>query len=157
MKTKEKENFKNFFVKFGVIITGIVLVMYLAKVWFISRKGVPNRKGKDISSSYESLKSKNNIKIINWQDAGKHYGEYVTVEGQIVITYNSGKACFLNFHRNYRLYFTAVIFASDFHKFKVDPETLYYGKNVQITGKIKQYKGKPEITVNNPEQIKIIE
>ena len=157
MKTKQKENFKNFFVKFGVIIAGIILVMYLAKVWFISRKGVPGHRGKDISSSYESAKSKNKIKIINWQDAGKHYGEYVTVEGKIVITYNSGKACFLNFHRNYRLYFTAVIFASDFHKFNKDPETLFYGKNVQITGKIKEYKGKPEIIVNNTEQIKIIE
>jgi len=45
-------------------------------------------------------------KIISWKDAHKYYGEYVTVEGTIVDTYNSGKACFLNFHPDYNKYFT---------------------------------------------------
>jgi len=83
--------------------------------------------------------------IISWKDAHKYYGEYVTVEGWIVDTYNSGKACFLNFHENYKKYFTAVIFQSDFYKFPDSLEDHYYNKKVHVTGIVKEYQGKPEI------------
>ena len=96
-------------------------------------------------------------KVISWRDAHKYYGEKVTVEGKIVGTYNSGKACFLNFHTNWRKYFTAVIFASDFDKFPSNPEDCFQDKTVQITGVIKEYKGKPEIVLRDPSQIKIID
>lgn len=94
--------------------------------------------------------------IISWENAHKYYGKYVTVEGQIVDTHNSGKACFLNFHPDWKKYFTAVIFASDFSKFPPQPEKYYEGKKVRVTGVIKKYQGKPEIILNNPSQIKII-
>jgi len=94
--------------------------------------------------------------IIRWDEAHKYYGQTVTVKGKIVGTYNSGKACFLNFHPDYRKYFTAVIFKSAFSRFPTNPEDFYYGKEVQVTGKIKQYKGKPEIILNDPAQIKVI-
>lgn len=95
--------------------------------------------------------------IIQWNDAHNYYGQYVTVKGKIVSTYNSGKACFLNFHPDYKKYFTAVIFESAFHLFPPSPEDYYYGKEVLITSNIKEYKNKPEIILNNPSQIKIIE
>ena len=41
---------------------------------------------------------------ISWESAGNHVGERVTVQGTIVRSYNSGKACFLNFHRNFTRY-----------------------------------------------------
>lgn len=94
--------------------------------------------------------------IIQWNEAQNYYGQYVTVQGKIVATYNSGRACFLNFHPNYKKYFTAVIFKSDFHLFPPNPEDYYSGKEVQVTGRIKQYKGKPEVILKNPDQIKII-
>lgn len=93
---------------------------------------------------------------IDWNEAHQYYGQYVTVKGKIVGTYNSGKACFLNFHPDYKKYFTAVIFASAFHKFPSNSEDYYYGKEVHITGKIKKYKGKPEIILNDQSQIKVI-
>lgn len=96
------------------------------------------------------------IPIISWQDADKHYGEYVTVEGKIVRTYNSGKACFLSFHPNYKRYFAVVIFASAFPRFPSNPEDYYNNKKVRVTGYIKEYKGKPEIILNEPEQIEIV-
>ena len=96
-------------------------------------------------------------KIVSWKDAHKYYGEYVTVEGTIVATYNSGKACFLNFHPDYAKYFTAVIFKSDFYKFPDAPEDYYLNKKVHVMGTIKQYQGKPEIILNGPSNIKIIE
>lgn len=95
--------------------------------------------------------------VVSWKDADKYYGKIVTVEGVVVSTYNSGKACFLNFHRNWKRYFTAVIFASDFHRFDVPPDIKFREKRVRVTGLVKEYKGKPEIIVNSPSQIEVIE
>ena len=94
--------------------------------------------------------------IIQWNEAHNYYGQYATVEGKIVSTYNSGKACFLNFHQDYKKYFTAVIFQSDFHKFPSNPEDIYYWKKVRVSGVIKEYKGKPEIILKERNQIEII-
>ena len=86
---------------------------------------------------------------------GSLYGEVVTVEFVVVSSYNSGKACFLNAHSNWKKYFTIVIFKSDFHKFNA-PEDTYYMKKIRVTGVLKEYNGKPEIIVKSPSQIEII-
>jgi micrococcal nuclease len=90
-------------------------------------------------------------------DAHKYYGEKVIVEGTVVAAFNSGKACFLNFHKNWKKYFTAVIFQSAFDKFPEHPELYYKDKKVRITGVIKEYKGKPEIVLKHPSQIKVVD
>lgn len=94
--------------------------------------------------------------VVNWKDAANHYGKYKTVEGSIVATKCTPKVCFLNFHPDYRTYFTAVIFASDWSKFPANPDKYYLNKKVQVSGTIKEYKGKPEIILKNQDQIKIV-
>lgn len=94
--------------------------------------------------------------VISWRDAGRYYGQTRTVEGRIVAAHNTGKVCFLNFDQNWKESFTAVIFASDFNKFKYSPETMYLKRTVRVTGLIKEYKGKPEIVVKSPKQIEIV-
>lgn len=94
--------------------------------------------------------------VISYQDAAKYYGKIKTVEGVIVATNNTGKVCFLNFHKDWKRYFTGVIFASDFDKFPKNPEDYYLNRKVRITGLIKEYNGKPEIIIKNPAQIQII-
>jgi len=110
-----------------------------------------------ISKAYAAKKSVKAQGVISWKDAANYYGQYKTVEGTIVTTYNSGKACFLNYHTNWKKNFTAVIFRSDYNKFPENPEEYYDGKKVRIYGKIKQYQGKPEIILKSPSQIEIIE
>lgn len=95
--------------------------------------------------------------VISWKDAAKYYGQEKTVEGTIVATRNTGKACFLNFSEDWKTDFTAVIFASDLGKFPANPETYYKGKKVKVTGNVQEYQGKPEIIVKRPGQIKIVE
>ncbi len=95
--------------------------------------------------------------VISWEDADKYYEEVKTVEGKIVLSHNSGKACFLNFHRNYKEHFTVVMFAKDFAKFPPNPERYYLNKIVRVTGKIQEYNNKPEIIVKDPSKIEIIE
>ncbi|MCK4755481.1 thermonuclease family protein [candidate division WOR-3 bacterium] len=95
--------------------------------------------------------------IISWRDAAKYYGQTKIVEGKIVVSNNTGKVCFLNFHKNWRKYFTVVIFSSDFNKFPPNPEDCYLNRKVRVKGLIKEYKGKPEIILKSPSQIEIID
>lgn len=94
--------------------------------------------------------------VISWRVAADYYGQNKTVEGTIVAAKNTGKVCFLNFHADWKKYFTAVIFASDFGKFPQHPEDYYLKKKVRVTGLIKEYKGKPEIIIKSPLQIEIV-
>ncbi len=50
---------------------------------------------------------------------------------------------------------TLIIKGDDRKKFKTPPEEGLKGKKVCITGQIIDYKGKPEIVITDPEQIKV--
>jgi hypothetical protein len=115
----------------------------------------PNKIANTFLTIYEVRTSGGNI--IPWDLAGKNIGKRTTVEGKITRTHNSGKACFLNFHNNFTRYMSLVIFASNFKKFPQKPEEFYMNKRVRVSGKIKEYKGSPEIILKNPKQIKIID
>jgi hypothetical protein len=93
--------------------------------------------------------------IIPWDLAGNYLNKHMAVEGKITRTHNSGKACFLNFHNNFTRYFSLVIFAHAFKKFPDRPEEFYLDKFVRVKGKIKLYKGKPQIILKSPKQIEI--
>lgn len=125
---------------------------------FIRLENEARKKGIGIWSgqlSVENEKAKAPV-LISWQNADKHIGEYCAVEGKIISAYNSGKACFLNFNKDYNHHLTVVIFLSDFDKFPKNPEKYYLDKKVIITGMIKNYKEKPEIILNNANQIKVL-
>ncbi len=94
---------------------------------------------------------------ISWRDAAQYYGQTKIVEGRVVASNNTGKVCFLNFHKNWKKYFTAVIFSSDYDKFPARPEEYYLNRNVRVKGLIKEYNGKPEIILKGPAQIEIID
>jgi DNA/RNA endonuclease YhcR with UshA esterase domain len=49
---------------------------------------------------------------------------------------------------------TLIIKGADRKKFKTAPEDTFKGKKVCIIGQIIDYKGKPEIVITDPEQIK---
>lgn len=93
---------------------------------------------------------------VSWRQAAKHYDEFVTVEGTVVRTHNSGKACFLNFHPNWRQTFSAVIFARSFPAFAPKPEEFYRGKKVRVKGVVVEYEGRPEMILDSPDQIEIL-
>ncbi|MFB0535794.1 MAG: OB-fold nucleic acid binding domain-containing protein [Anaerolineae bacterium] len=95
--------------------------------------------------------------VVSWQDAAQYYGQIVTVEGTVVGTYNSGKVVFLNFDKDYENTFKVVIFPDDWPKFPEPPEELFLGKKVRVKGLVKEYQGAPEIIVEEPEQIEVVE
>jgi len=115
----------------------------------------PERIAKTFLTIYEVRDKSENT--IPWDLAGNYIGKHMAVEGKIARTHNSGKACFLNFHNNWTRYFSLVIFDNVFHRFPEKPEKFYLDKVVRVKGRIKMYSGRPEIVVNRPKQIEIID
>ncbi|MCO6452962.1 MAG: hypothetical protein J5I90_19415 [Caldilineales bacterium] len=113
----------------------------------------PQRTGETIADAVASSP----VGTISWQDAGNYIGQDVTVEGEVVRTYDSGNVTFLNFTDNWRGTFSAVVFAADYGKYPRPPAELFLDQTVKITGEVKEYQGAPEIVIESPEQIEIID
>lgn len=92
-----------------------------------------------------------------WQKASDYIGKKVTIKGTVVSTYMAGTACFLNFSSEYQSAFCAVIFASALPLFPANPERHYRDRSVRVTGTVTNYKDRPQIIVEAPSQIEIIE
>ncbi|MBW7995351.1 MAG: DNA-binding protein [Candidatus Glassbacteria bacterium] len=96
-------------------------------------------------------------------DQAKNYiGETKTVIGQVVSAKyaagSRGKPTFLNLDKPYpNQIFTVVIWGSNRSKFDEPPEKHFLKKKVRVTGKISEYRGKPQIVVTDPKQINIKE
>jgi len=91
------------------------------------------------------------------EEASKHIGEDAVVSGVITqISTPRNGITYLNIDGKFPdNIFTGVIFKKDASVFENIKEL--EGKNVELTGKIEEYKGKPQIILKKPEQIKIIE
>lgn len=90
---------------------------------------------------------------VAWDKTHEHYGKKVEVVATVVRTHDSGKATFLNFHEEWKGKFTVVIFASKACDFSVVPADFFVGKEIRVRGKVKKYKGGPEIVVESLDQI----
>ncbi|RMH02583.1 MAG: hypothetical protein D6702_08470 [Planctomycetota bacterium] len=96
-------------------------------------------------------------RVVPWTEAGRHLGEVVAAEGTIVATHNSGRACFLNFAEDWRGRFHGVIFASSFGEFPDRPEDWLLGRRVRLVGKVEEYRGTPQVVIEEPRQIVLLD
>ncbi len=94
--------------------------------------------------------------VIPWEEAHRHQGEGIVVEGTIVRTHRAEKVIYLNFHPNWKRYLTVVIHVKDLPLFPADPEKTYKGKKVRVRGEVKLYKDRPEMVVRDPENISVV-
>ena len=97
-------------------------------------------------------------KMIDVKDAAKHVGETLTVCGKVFSTklITPSNMTFLDlggFHPDQLL--TVVIKGEDRTKFTGQPEVDFKDKAVCVTGTIIDYKGKPEIVLSDPKDIKL--
>ncbi len=95
--------------------------------------------------------------VTRWQEAGDYIGAQITVEGEIVRTHDTGKVTFLNFTPDYQGTLSLVIFASDYADYPATPAGYFRGKHVRATGAVKEYQGAPEIVIESPDQIEILQ
>ena len=91
-------------------------------------------------------------------DAGRHEGEEAMVCGLVAATRYAagarGRPTFLDFGGAYPdQVFQVVIWGSERARFHEAPEQAFLHKHVCVTGKIRLYRGKPEITVKDPAQL----
>jgi DNA/RNA endonuclease YhcR with UshA esterase domain len=134
---------------FVYVLVGLLVVGIFTARIFLSKGSLPALKSTAVPADTSET--------VSWEDAGRYLGKIITVEGTIIASHNTGKVCFLNFHKNYKQYLSLVIFQSDYAKFKAPVENAYLNKKIQVTGMVKEYKGRSEIIVNNPEQIQVME
>jgi DNA/RNA endonuclease YhcR with UshA esterase domain len=94
-------------------------------------------------------------------DAASHVGEEATVCGEVTgakySSHRQRKPTFIDFgppHPNQ--HFTALIWGEYRDAFDYVPESLL-GKTVCVSGKITEYKGKAEIKVSDPSQIRVVD
>jgi DNA/RNA endonuclease YhcR with UshA esterase domain len=102
------------------------------------------------------------VKPITPAEAAKKVDEKLTVEMEVKST--GGKdVCFLNSEADYKdaKNFTVFIPEAALEKFKKakidDPKTHYRGKTVRVTGTVTLYREKPQIKVEDPTQIEVVE
>lgn len=84
----------------------------------------------------------------------------VAVKGKVHEVYlpSSGSIAILNFGKDHKKCFKAVIFKADFEKWDGGAEGIkrkYQGKTVTVDGKVSMYQNAPQISVKTPSQFKI--
>lgn len=95
-------------------------------------------------------------KTISALDAGNYVGRIVAVKGFVAEVHKTENVEYLNFIQKYpENPFTGVIFKSRFDE--IGDINVYENKNVELTGLVSTYKGKPQIVIINKNQIKITE
>ena len=94
---------------------------------------------------------------VPWTQARNYFGRTITVEGEIVVTNNIGRLCFLNFSENWQGKFYLVVYEYVFEELPEPPETYYLNKKIHVTGEVELHRGTPHIKVRRADQIKFVE
>lgn len=102
------------------------------------------------------------IKSISPFEANKHIGKIVEVCGTVVTAYHDEEVpnspTYLNLDEAYpNQIFTIFIPGSARNKFDTPPDSIFLNKKVCVIGLVKEYNNKPEMVVNNPTQIRIVQ
>jgi hypothetical protein len=102
----------------------------------------------------QNFENEKPVAVISPLEAGDYNGKMVTVIGFVADIYQSEKVAYLNFVEKFpNNPFTAVIFSRQFTDFpEIDK---YRNKRVEVTGRVSMYKGKPQIILNSPGQLKM--
>ena len=96
--------------------------------------------------------------VVSLAQASKFIGKVKTVEGKVLSVRENKKTIFLNFGKDHKTDFTAVIFKNNLGAFISEKQSPFKLKNktVRIFGLIKEYNG-PEIIIQDPSQIEVVE
>jgi hypothetical protein len=91
---------------------------------------------------------------VPWQDAAAHVGEIVTVEGDVAAVRVVPGACILEFARDDPAALRVVLVLGLFSS-PDDPEGLYSGHHVRVSGRVQRFQGRPEMIVRRADQIEL--
>jgi predicted extracellular nuclease len=108
-----------------------------------------------VSTDGPIIPIESSLPVIDWTDAHKYVDQQVIVQGKIVITKDIGKISFLNF--DVARTFTAVVHKRNYKNFPRPAARMYDNRIVRIRGVISEFKGKPQIEIQHPDQVRILE
>lgn len=149
------------FVHKGNVDVGEQLLRYgYARTLFIGRCG------RDVARRYRKIErgaflvglgvwSLQETRQVDHSDAGRYIGCLMSVTGEVANVHAGPRAYHLNFGKNYRTDFTAVLFRKDLSRLVEEglhPVTGYEGRFVKVTGILKEYNG-PQIIVDSADQL----
>lgn len=118
---------------------------------------------KDYFISMQSKNKQSEKEVLNADDVKKieaKKDEDVIVKGTVTEVYlpKSGTIAILNFGKDIKKCFKAVVFKADFDKWDGGAEGIkkkYQGKTVTVEGKVSMYQNAPQIAVKTPSQFKV--
>lgn len=93
------------------------------------------------------------------EEAMNHIGKIQVVRGRVKDVVYKAKTVFLNFGKDWRKDFTVTVFKDSLKFFRdrgIDSLSFYKGKTVEVFGRIRERNG-PEIIINTPEEISVLE
>ena len=114
--------------------------------------------------SQEEKDTKEDVKTIPWEDATKHVGKEVTIEGRVLKVERKPGGVFLYFDPKLAERFQVVIPEKAIASFKFDPVARFNNRRVRVSGKVEDvwtnaagvaYRGSPFIQVTDPKKITI--
>jgi len=100
------------------------------------------------------------LSVGSWEEAGQLIGRPAVIYGEIAEIGHAKGISFLNFAKGRRGEFCGVIFERDddaFDEVGKDYEELYLNKKVELRGSVSVYRGTPQIVINSPDQITIVD
>ncbi len=119
-----------------------------------------------IMAQFFLISNANNVNVL---DARNPIGimskvsKYAVIKGKVadVDVSERSKVIFLNFGNNYNTSFSAVIYENKLPAFVMagvdSPADYYKNKTVKLEGFVRMINGKPEMVIESPSQIKIID
>lgn len=108
-----------------------------------------------VANSNSAATNTNSAVRISAAEAKSHVGAEVIVGGKVAEVNKNERLMRLNFDKAYpNQPFTAIIFADHTNLFpEVDK---FKDKNVEVSGKIADYRGRPEIIITSTNQLKVV-
>ena len=97
---------------------------------------------------------------ISFTKAGNYIGKIKIVEGRIKDVYKGKKVIHLNFGVNWKTDCHVTIFRNMLNRFEtqgISPVNYYEQRRVRVWGLIKDFDGCPEIVIDDPSQVEVLE
>ncbi len=95
--------------------------------------------------------------VVSWRDAGAQVGQVVTVEGDVQSARIEGDTYVLEFAAGDPAAFRAVLLLPLFASAPPRPERVYQGRRVRVSGRVQQFRGRPEMVLRSADQIELMD
>ena len=94
--------------------------------------------------------------VVPWQSAGSYEGEVITVEGDVARARLEADTVVIEFSTDDPNAFRAILLIPLITDLPRQPQRLYEGKRVRVTGRIQIWRGQPEMILRSPDEILVV-